>query len=220
MFKNALPAWTVLNTANDATASGISDPITGAPYQGGALNLGDYFDIGNQQAYQNCKPSVGVLYAGRYRRIQVDSSATAANVKTGTIGLMPNLAAIKTDGSWVPPGTVPSLAPSANVVTSYDKGLAATLRPVVFLNSITPGNFGWVQELGFATVLAKNPLTNATPAVGDIIVSAATGVVDDPTQSGSPTYAQWGLAIGVAIDVPAPLGGLFRVLLELPTLQE
>jgi hypothetical protein len=52
-----------------------------------------------------------------------------------------------------------------NMVTSYDQAIGvAGLRPVVFLNSITPGNYCFVQELGVATVLGKTGLT-ATPAI-------------------------------------------------------
>ncbi len=102
-----------------------------------------------------------------------------------------------------------------NIVTSYDQSNGLTVggvRPVVFLNAVTPGNWGFVQELGVATVLARTTLT-ATPAIGDVIISIATGVVDDPTQSGNPTYALLKEAIGTAIDLPTN-GKLFRILMN------
>ncbi len=218
-MQRALPAWAVLNAAHDTSASGMTDPITGYPYNSGGLNLGDYFDLTNAEAFKNCKPATGVLYAGRYRRIQVDSGATAANVKTGTIGLMPSLAAVVIDVGKEP-GNI--FTPSMNVVTSFDQaiGNSTIVRPVVFLNSITPGNFGWVQELGVATVLGKAGLTNATPKVGDVIISATSGLADDPTQTTQPTYAQIGQIIGDAIDLPVS-NGLFRILLDgVPTVQD
>lgn len=211
-----LPAWVVLNASNDVSASGMSDAgFTGFPYNAGGLNLGDYVDLTSQEAFRNCKPSVGTLYFGRYRRIQVDSGATAANVKTGTIGLMASQAAAGLDVGNIG-GKLPV---SANIVTSFDKaiGNSTVLRPVVFLNSITPGNFGWVQELGIATVLGKNPLTNATPLIGDTVISAAGGVVDDPTQSTNVTYALFGNIVGIAYDIPGN-NALFRVLLDSSTI--
>lgn len=222
-LQQGLPAWVVLNAANDTVASGMSDVYTGFPYNAGGLNLGDYFDLTNAEAFRNCKPSVGTLCCGRYRRIQVDSGATAANVKTGTIGLMPSLAAIGQDvGSNNPQlgGTTP---PSMNIVTSYDQSIGGGgkgVRPVVFLNAITPGNFGWVQELGIASVLGKNGLTAAVPAIGDLIIVTTSGLVDDPTQSTNLTYALQSLVIGTAVDIPFA-NKTFRILLDsVPTVQD
>ena len=210
-----------INACNDTTFSGVADRTLGNADLYGDQQAGLYYDFNsNAEALAASQTSVGTLYAGRYRRVQVDSGATAANVKTGTIGIMPSLAAQIVDGFT----TASALAPSVNVVTSYDQAIGNSVggvRQVVFLNSITPGNWGYVQELGIATVLGKSPLT-ATPAVGDVVVSVATGVVDDPTQSGNPTYAILKTVVGTAIDLPKS-NGLFRVLLSgvgFPVLQE
>ena len=219
--QQALPAWVVLNAANDTAASGMADQYTGFPYNAGGLNLGEYFDLTSQEAFRNCKPSVGVLYCGRYRRIQVDSGATAANVKTGTIGVLASQAAASQDIGNIG-GALPV---SMNVVTSFDKGIGPAntlIRPVVFLNSITPGNFGYVQELGVASVLARATLTNATPLQGDVIQvqSGGAGLVDDPTQSGNVTFVTLSLVIGIAYDIPQN-GKLFRILLDaVPVVQD
>lgn len=213
-FQPITPTWLAINACNDTSASGFTDLRTGAPVNAGGLNLGDYFDLTMAEAKALSYPTNGTLYAGRYRRIQVDSGATAANVKTGTIGLMPSPAAIQTDLGGV-------LPISMNVVTSYDQAIGGTaggVRPVVFLNSITPGNFGFIQELGVATVLGKSSLA-ATPAIGDVIVSGTSGLVDDPTQSGNPTYALLKTVLGTAIDLPVS-NGKFRILLSLPVVQD
>ncbi|SRR6266436_955643 len=224
-LQQALPAWVVLNGANDTSASGMADVYTGFPYNAGGLNLGDYFDCTSLEAFRNCRPSTGILYAGRYRRIQVDSGATAANVKTGTIGLIPSQAAVSQDIGNIG-GQLPV---SMNVVTSYDKSIGGggkPIRPFVFLNVITPGNFGWVQELGVASVLATTTLTNATPLVGDMIAMstvANNGTVDDPTQSTALTYALFGQIIGTSFDIPfnGSTGRLFRILLDnVPIVQD
>ena len=204
-----LPTWLALNGCNDTSASGQGDRRTGQPVNAGGLNQGDYFDLTNKEALQLSNTATGTLYNGRYRRVQVDSGATAANVKTGTIGLMPSLAVVGTNilGTKNPP---------MNIVTSYDQAIGNTVggvRQVVFLNSITPGNYGFVQELGTASVLGRTTLTAAAPAIGDVIISIATGVVDDPTQSGSPTYALSKAIVGEAIDLPVN-NALFRFLLQ------
>lgn len=219
--QQGLPAWVVLNASNDTAASGMADVYTSFPYNAGGLNLGDYFDLTSAEAFRNCKPSVGTLYCGRYRRIQVDSGATAANVKTGTIGLMASQAAASQDIGYIG-GALPV---SMNVVTSYDRGHlgATTIRPVVFLNAITPGNFGWVQELGVVSVLGKSTLTNTTPAAGDVVISTTSGLVDDPTQSTSLTYTLYAAIVGTAYDIPfnGSTGKLFRILLDsVPIVQD
>lgn len=212
-FQQGLPAWVVLNASNDTAASGMSDVYTNFPYNAGGLNLGDYFDLTSAEAFRNCKPSTGTLYCGRYRRIQVDSGATAANVKTGTIGLMASQAAASIDIGNIG-GKLPV---SMNIVTDFSHGhLGATqIRPVVFLNAITPGNFGWIQELGVATVLFRTTITATAPAAGDAIVtfSGGNGAVDDPTQSGSLTYALFQSIIGTAYDIPIN-GGLSRIIMD------
>jgi hypothetical protein len=209
-----LPTWLAINGANDASPSYFQDLRLGIPVFAGGLNQGDYFDLTNKEAAQASYVTNGTLYCGRFRRVLVDSGATAGNVKTGTIGLMPSLAAVIADGD-------PAGKPTENIVTSYDQSLgnATTVRPVVFLNAITPGNYGFVQELGIATVLGRATLTNATPSIGDLIVSYTAGVVDDPTQSTSLTYALQKLILGAAIDLPKS-NGLFRIQLNLPVLQE
>lgn len=214
-LQSVLPAWVVLNASNDPSASGMADVRTGFPYNSGGLNLGDYFDLTNAEAYRNCRPATATLYSGRYRRVQVDSGATAANVKTGTIGVMPSLAAASIDVGR----SGGLLAPSMNVVTSFDQGIGqpATLpvRPVIFLNVVTPGNFCWVQEAGVASVLGKTGgLTKATPAVGDIINAATNGLVDDPTSQSSV-----GLTLGWSLDLPVS-NALFRILLDLVIVQD
>lgn len=198
-----------INACDDSSGSGVIDTVTGQPVYGITDQVtGLYFDLTNTEAAALSDTLIGTLYAGRYRRIQVDSGATAANVKTGTIGLMSSLAAVIKDGDVLG-------KPTVNIVTSWDQsiGANAVVRPVVFLNKITPGNFGYIQELGIATVLGKSGGLTATPAVGDVIVAGTSGLVDDPTQSGNITYTILKTILGPSIDLPVS-GGLFRILLQ------
>jgi len=203
-FQPIVPTWLALNAADDTSPSYFTDLRTGQPVLAGGLNLGDYFDLTNAEALQLSYTTNGTLYSGRYRRVKVDSGATAANVKTGTIGLLASIAAT-------------GLVPSMNVVTSYDQaqGGADSLRPVVFLNSITPGNYGFVQELGVATVLYKSSLTG-TATIGGVINSVATGVVDAPASATAIVRT----SVGLAIDLPIA-GAKKRILLQyVPVVQD
>lgn len=261
----SLPTWAAWNNANFTSASGLTDMASGQPVNAGGLDLGDYFDATNGEASNASYSANGRLYSGRYRLVQVDSGATAANVKTGTIGylaaggasgvvrgvVITNAGTGATAGTYTIPATlgsgggsgaviqvtvavngtitaasvvntgfgyttVPSfsltttgttggtiaaqLGTSSNTVTSYDQAVpqvtGVPVRPVVFLNAITPGNFGFIQELGTATVLAGAALTSAT--VGAFVNTATGGVVNTTVSSGSPI----GATIGVAIDLP------------------
>jgi len=290
-LQQILPTWLALNNANFTSQSGMQDPVSGQPYNAGGLNLGDYFDVTNDEAASASYQSNGILYEGRYRLVQVDSGATAANVKTGTVGYVRAGSTVKsavitnagsggTAGSYTvnatagsgggsgaqisvtvgSSGTVTSVsvinpgygyvsAPSfnvatptgasgatvaaqlgisVNVVTSGDvaySGLSNSalagiglVRPVVFLNSITPGNYGFVQELGTATVLGSSNLSDKTIAdYVDYDTSANNGTVTTRT---SPTNSPIGKTIGNAIDTPQT-SLLFKAILNnVPVVQE
>jgi hypothetical protein len=238
------------------------------------LNLGDYFDATNGEASNASYGVNGILYAGRYRLVQVDSGATAANVKTGTVGylraggtsgavknvIVTNVGTGATQGTYTiaannsgggsgaviqvvvgGAGTITSatvinggynynsiptfsltvtgttggvvaaqLDTSANVVTSQDQTTVTgvAVRPVVFLNSITPGNYGFVQELGVATLLAGGAIT-----VGNFVSAAGT----TGTVTGGTTYLT--TTVGQAIDTGTS-GFLFKALLNGPVVQD
>lgn len=270
-FIRALPTWLAWNNGNFTSPTGITDVNTGQPIAAGGLNAGDYFDCSNQEAQAASYTTNGLLFAGRYRFVLVDSSATAANIKTGTIGYLRNGSSIsgvvvtavgsgQTAGTYTinantgvgggtgaqiqvvvgaggtitsatvlsggngyssdptftvaaggTPGTVAAqLNSTPNVVTSYDQiagGTAAsTIRPIVFLNAITPGNYGFVQELGLATVLGASGVSAG--AVGDWIDSTTGGLATNRAATNSPI----GATIGRAVDVSQP-SLLFKVYL-------
>lgn len=198
-FQPITPTWFALNACNDLSPTGLVDSRTGAAYFAGGLNLGDFFDLTESEANAlSYVPAAGTsvqLHAGRYRRVQVDSGATASNVKVGTVGLM---------GA----GQQPQL----NRVTSYDKGIVAA-HVVIFLNTVTPGNFCFVQELGVASVLMGSTLQKATPVTGDIIVSTTLGVGQDTTAQTVDIAT-----LGIALTAPSP-NTLGLVLLDRPTIQ-
>jgi hypothetical protein len=269
-----IPTWLAWNNANFATESGLQDLRTGANFPAGGLGLGDYFDATEKEANAASFAANGLLHAGRYRLVQVDSGATVANVKTGTVGYarvgsFVQGVLVSAPGTGGTPGTynIPAtpgsgggsgavltvvvgstgviqsasvaqggfnyvsaptfpltvtgvtgatlsaqLNSSANLVTSQDKGVSA--RPVVFLNAITPGNFGFVQELGLATVPAG--ASAGTAGVGDWVNVGAGGTVTTTAATGSAI----GATIGSAVDV-AVANSLFKAYLsEVPVVQD
>ena len=275
----ALPTWVAWNNANFTSPTGLTDTATGQQFSAGGLNLGDYFDATNEEAANASFTTNGILYGGRYRMVQVDSGATSANVKTGTVGYIRNGTTVKsvipltigsgqTAGTYVIPanvgsgagsgaiisvtvgagGTVTSavvvnggiayssvptftmptsaggtgatfaaqLSTSPNIVTSFDQvaaGTAIAVRPVVFLNAITPGNYGFIQEFGIATVLG-NATIGGGNAPGGYVNAAAAGTVATTAATGSPI----GSTIGVAIDTPIA-NNLFKCVLAYASTQ-
>ena len=283
-FQQALPTWGAINNVNNGSQSGNTDPVTGFPYNGGGLNAGDYFDLTTDEALGASYITNGILYSGRYRYVQVDSGATAANVKTGTVGYVRSGSTMKsvvtitagsgqTNGTFQinanvgsgggtgaiisvnisggaivgnptvvaagvgyvspptftvaqggTPGTVTAqLGNSQNIVTSADLALTPAVanagigpvHPVVFLNTITPGNYGFVQESGVATVLSASGATqaqsnNALPSTssnGTMVASVTTYSI---------------LSIGTVIDpLTTPLANTpFKIQLTAPIFQD
>lgn len=264
-----VPTWLAINACNDASASGFSDLRTGQPINAGGLNLGDYFDLTEQQAYQNSYLSQGILHWGRYRRVQVDPNATAANVARGFAGYLTpgqsvqSVALItpgsgQTAGSYTvtssgggatqnaviqvtvtPAGTVTAvpiiISPGAgftsiptftlvsggtvatllaqmlnnpDIITDFAHADIATAQPrAIFLNSITPGNFGFIQEEGMATL--QMGATVGTPVRGGLA-----NVITPGSFTAAAIAPIAATSAGTWIDLPAA-SGLYRALLVL-----
>ena len=126
---------------------------------------------------------------------------------------------------------IAQLGITMNAVTSADQALGnagtpaanqagvGPVHPVVFLNSITPGNYGFVQESGVATVITSTSTTQAYAQFA--IVQNATTTANGTMTSSSATFGPF--AIGTVID---PLAGSppgntpFKILLNGPVVQD
>ena len=278
-LQQLLPTWLALNNCNFPTASGIQDLRTGQDFPAGGLNMGDYFDVTEQEANSMSALTVGLLHHGRYRLVKVDSGATVANVKTGTVGfirigtfvqgvLISAVGSGGTAGTYTVPvpagqaggagaavqvtvgaggtvtfasvlqggnnytgpltalslsltGLVPGLTGATvllqlnstpNIITSADQANTQfsnlPARAVVFLNAITPGNFGFIQELGLATVLTNAALTAPT-----VLNANSSGLVASGTL---------GLgSVGEAIDTATAAQQLIKMYMQyLPVCQD
>jgi hypothetical protein len=99
------------------------------------------------------------------------------------------------------------------IVTSKDvSGVIPTQGRGVFLNSITPGNYGFIQESGIATFLIDS--TAGSAAVGDTLSPVGTTVAGSfrtIAAATAPLYSAFGTAIDAAI-----VSTLLRGVLMLP----
>jgi hypothetical protein len=184
-----------LNTCNSSNTTGASDAY-GNSYPTG-LNAGKMIELGDNEAAnltapQSSQVSAGgnPLMGGAYQWVNVDSGASAANVIPG------NAAYIKLD-SGATAGALPETDYSGYVVTDYSHLDAASLFAGVFLNAITPGNWGfiWVGagratvNIGTANSTSLGAIVNAGDAAGGF--STATGTTPSTT------------TIGTAVTTPA-----------------
>lgn len=164
LFKQAAPFLTAkyLNNINDATAGGA---ITTAPANIGAQQYlqnmpGDRILLNAVDALAISNNAVGNLYTGAYRYVATRNNSTSSPVRgcgafwdpTAT-GTGNNISTTAADATY----QVTSDGNAANYTN--------TLLAGVFINAITKGNFGWIQESGKASLKFIAALTG-TPAIG------------------------------------------------------
>ncbi len=112
------------------------------------------------------------------------------------------------------PGTVVAeMYYTPNIVTDQSTAVNAALRPVVFLNAPSAGNYTFVQELGIATVLAVGSFTGAA-GVGAAITGSS-GLAHVPTSTTAITTT----TVGIALDLPV-ISTLFRIVMITPVFQD
>ena len=122
----------------------------------------------------------------------MDSGATAANIFTGAAAYFLDTAT----GGGANSGS------AGYVVTDSAHALSVNLFAGVFLNAITPGNFGFIQIGGKATAKYTAAVTDAT--VGDIVVAAGAtaGTFDAIAAATAVTDAVLAKWVGIAIQLP------------------
>lgn len=204
-FTDYIP--TLLNTATSAAIYGptavssvaktlAAEVVTGTRIGTGALPGARFFLTDAQAA--SVSSSYFPCYAGWYRIVQVDAGATAANIGYGKIGAMV------------------TVAKGENVVTDSANFLSAGACPVVFLGTVTPGQFTIVQDLaegnanllvGSSNVIAVGSILVST-ATGPVALSAAISLATLITTVGMAEAAVTTLGAIATSAVAAPVGGL------------
>ena len=203
-----------LNNYNTANDTGASDAY-GNIYPTGS-NVGKMIEVGDLLAANLTTPGTGgggtyatpsglPLFGGAYQVVQVDSSATAANVVYGAP------AYIRLD-SGPTQGALPETSYQNIVVTTPDivnqVGGTFNLFAGVFLNAVTPGNFG-IIFVGAGRAAVTIDATNAGGGTGigtPILTHAAT-----PNFITAATTTTAVVPANVGIAVQAVTNGTYNV---------
>lgn len=176
MFKQISRVTTgLLNTVNDAVAGGSVASGTGAnPYAG---QLGGIAYFGPQMVRYDS--SIGTLYEGWYQYVKFLVSGGAP--ARGLVAFWSDL---------------DDFVVTMTAVNGQHAG--------VVLNSVTAGNYGWIQISGLASVQFRAAITKATPAIKDLVITTdganTADVLADATGITSPTLKR---VLGVAAAAPA-----------------
>lgn len=198
-FWNA--ATNFLNATNVTTLGEFNSVIAGLG--GGPINYGSQDDIGKRfiaseadlvpaSASKFILSTATALFGGIYQAVQVDAGATAGNVAAGKAAFILETATGGAAGSGA----------LGYVVTDEAHAIAIGLMAGIFLNSVTPGNFGFIQVHGKAQCLYNAAITDAT--VGDIVVvkGAGDGTFDALAAGTAVTDVVVAKNIGLALVAP------------------
>lgn len=192
-----------LNTVNDGLIGGVSGSASGFSKYAGQLGKTVWFNtdqIGNM-----FDSSIGTLYMGRYRYVRMraaddDSPVTAV----GQILYWDTVVA-----SWE---SAYQVTRDSNL-SSVDEGV---MIAGIYLGGFTGGNYGFIQDLGEASVLMRAVLTVAG-AIGSRVYDAGAGAGVDEGRADVLTADATSLVnqhyLGAAVTAPVA-ATLARVLLH------
>lgn len=187
----------LLNQVNDAASGGIVNSVSGIQAARNPGQVGSIYYLSQAEASARYGSLAAVLYSGLYQYVQVVATSSAP---------ARGLAAC---WSILPTSYTNSL--QNYIVTATNTAENQSFFAGVFLNAITPGNFGWIQIAGTATVQYKS---GATGAIGDVISldSTPTNTFVDLAQTAT-TAALGKIMVGTAIVAPSS-AALAPVLLD------
>lgn len=181
----------LLNSVNDALAGGVQNSVSGIQIARDPGQLGGYYYLTQAEATQRYGALAAPLFAGLYQYVQCVSSATSTPPARGQGAYW----------SVLPTSYTNSLQNyiATSVVTAENESFFAG----VWLNAVTPGNFGWIQVSGMASVLYKGTFTG-TAAIGVVVSSdPAPGVgFDVPLQTPAQIPSITKIFVGTAITLP------------------
>jgi hypothetical protein len=197
----------LLNNLNSPVPGAFQEPITGLMIPGSGLVVGDtmsitYFEAA-QLAAQPGTPSPFPLYEGDYQFVHLHQLANALAAQRGYIAFFRALAPPMQLGQF---GTNP-IAGNWEV-TDAGNALSVNLVSGVFINAITPGNFGFIQTAGRASVVM-----NGAVAIGAEVYVA-------PSGQGSPTAGAVFVLLGYALTAATAAGQVIQVKLQLISAQQ
>jgi len=173
---------TGINNVNDAAAGGAYSAAEdgGVGRFPGQVGQTIDFRTGEVISYDS---TIGVLYSGRYQYVKFKAGTTLAPTKGLVCYWDPDL-------------------PGQGAVTMDAPTVGGSIAGVC-LNSVTKGNYGFIQVSGVATVLCKASSLTRTAAVGIIgIAVTAAGTVDTTDTNDAVTGATEALVVGSFIELP------------------
>lgn len=186
-----------LNAVNDIAPGQSVLNALGGSYYGGLLGV--RVALGPDEV--RYKSSVGTLYGGVYQYVKVSATHTASP-------------AVGTLAYWLP---VSSTVLEDQYTVSADAQpatTAPTLVAGVFLNAITPGNYGWIQIAGRATVLYDSSITDNT--VGDLVTAKVSATVASTADAIVSTTTGLMVAGALGIAEVQPVASALKTILMFP----
>jgi hypothetical protein len=170
-----------LNDVNDSAVGGLAISVIGsAPVLG---QLGDILYLTAANAAVLSDSAIGTLYEGYYQYVRFLSTSSASNAR----------------------GQVVLWSDYENYVVTPDVTAALTGKIAgITLNTVTKGNYGWIQISGKATCLCKASVTDTT--AGDIAIVSQTPTNDVDGIADATAFATALLMkslLGVFIEAPA-----------------
>jgi hypothetical protein len=121
------------------SSTGLVDIRSGQPYVGGGLYLGATTELTGDEARSLTPPGASPVYAGRYRFVQIDPGATAANLGFGKAvgwarGTQVDQVPILTAGSGQTPGLYTATASAGGATIQYTINASGALASVSVTN--------------------------------------------------------------------------------------
>jgi hypothetical protein len=185
-----------LNGVNVASVGQLNLLLSAAAIPGGVPNYGSGFDVGDRidmratdflSGSRYFVAATGTLFGGIYQLVKTDSTSLGANLALGKVAFLKNTTA------------------GRQAFTVIDESVATANTEVagIFLNTVTPGNFTFIQIAGDVNIQLKTGLSNGAPAEGDaLFAGGGSGTIDDLTPGVTFNTVQLSRYLGVALAVP------------------
>lgn len=190
----------MLNAVNDPMAGGVQNSVSGIQIARDPGQLGGFYYLTEAEASQRYGAQASPLYAGIYQYVQVVATSVApAQGRAACYSVLPT--------SYT--NSLQNYIVTATTTVENQSFFAG-----VFLNAITPGNFGWIQIAGVATCQLIATLTGTT-GIGAVVTLDPVGTTGkfDTALAAAQTTALAKLNVGTAITAAAN-GALIQVLLK------
>lgn len=184
-----------INNQSDSTDTAATDVFGLNSSFGGGLVAGSYLQLNDSEAKGFSLTSIGTLFRGIYQRVRLSASASA--LKYGNLLFWDTTANVNQY-------QVTNIEGAPNLTAGIYLG-AATGNA----GALAPGNWGWIQVAGRASVFFTAGLNNGVPLAGDSVYQALKGAgannaaADDLVIATTFAPSLQARFLGVAVTAPA-----------------